>query len=211
MKRLGYTRYVAQGGDWGAIIVDVMATQGHPELIGIHSNMPGTVPPDIDKALQTGNPLPSGLSADETRAREMLAFTYKHVYYAYYMASRPQTQQGGIKPSELQRHDLGDWTMETGFIALNKANGRIAYRFHARDLHLVMGPVASGAAVRFRVLIDGKPPGAARGVDVDEQGNGTVTGQRLYQLVRQPEPIADRTFEIEFLGKDVQAFVFTFG
>jgi hypothetical protein len=101
--------------------------------------------------------------------------------------------------------------METGSIALNAAKGRIAYRFHARDLHLVMGPVASGAAVRFRVLIDGKPPGAARGVDVDAQGNGTVTGQRLYQLVRQPKPIADRTFEIEFLDKDVQAFAFTFG
>src|SRR5262245_4445030 len=90
----------------------------------------------------------------------------------------------------------GDWTMKAGSITLNKANGRIAYRFHARDLHLVMGPTAQVKTVRFRVLIDGKPPGAAHGVDVDEQGNGTVAAQRLYQLIRQPKPITDRTFEI---------------
>ena len=105
----------------------------------------------------------------------------------------------------------GDWTMQKGFTALNKANGRIAYRFHARDLHLVMGPAAPGTAVRFRVLIDGKPPGAAHGVDVDDQGNGTVTEQRLYQLIRQPKPIADRQFEIEFLDSGAEAFAFTFG
>ena len=94
---------------------------------------------------------------------------------------------------------------------LNKANGSIAYRFHARDLHLVMGTAAAGTSVRFRLLIDGQPPGAARGIDVDEQGNGTVTEQRLYQLIRQPEPIADRQFEIEFLDPGVEAFAFTFG
>jgi pimeloyl-ACP methyl ester carboxylesterase len=91
MKRLGYTRYVAQGGDWGALIVDVMAAQGHPELIGIHTNMPGVVPPAIDKALGAGSPAPAGLSAEEKLAYEMLAFTYKNVQYAFYMASRPQT------------------------------------------------------------------------------------------------------------------------
>ena len=105
----------------------------------------------------------------------------------------------------------GDWTMRKPSTVLNKPNGRIAYRFHARDLHLVMGPSAPGAAVRFRVLIDGKPPGAAHGVDVDDQGNGTVTEQRMYQLVRQPKPIADRQFEIEFLDSGVEAFAFTFG
>ena len=105
----------------------------------------------------------------------------------------------------------GDWTVKKEAAALNKANGRIAYRFHARDLHLVMGPAAPGTSVRFRVLIDGQPPGAAHGVDVDEQGNGTVTEQRLYQLIRQPKPIADRQFEIEFLGPGVEAFAFTFG
>ena len=75
----------------------------------------------------------------------------------------------------------------------------------------VMGPAARGTSVRFRVLIDGQPPGAAHGIDVDDQGNGTVTEQRLYQLIRQPTPIADRQFEIEFLDSGVEAFSFTFG
>ena len=105
----------------------------------------------------------------------------------------------------------GDWTMQKQATMLNKPNGRIAYRFHARDLHLVMGPAARGASVRFRVLIDGQPPGAAHGVDVDDQGNGTATEQRMYQLLRQQKPIADRQFEIEFLDPGVEAFAFTFG
>ena len=105
----------------------------------------------------------------------------------------------------------GDWTMGKQATVLNKANGRIAYRFHARDLHLVMGPAVRGTSVRFRVLIDGQPPGAAHGIDVDDQGNGTVTEQRLYQLIRQPKPITDRQFEIEFLDSGVEAFAFTFG
>jgi len=105
----------------------------------------------------------------------------------------------------------GDWTVEKQPVMLNEPGGRIVYRFHARDVHLVMGPASPGAPVRFRVLIDGKPPGAARGSDVDEQGNGKVTEQRLYQLIRQPKPIADRQFEIEFLDPGVEAFAFTFG
>jgi thiol-disulfide isomerase/thioredoxin len=105
----------------------------------------------------------------------------------------------------------GDWMVGKQATVLNKANGRIAYRFHARDLHLVMGPAARGTSVRFRVLIDGKPPGAAHGIDIDDQGNGTVDEQRLYQLIRQPKPIADRQFEIEFLDSGVEAFAFTFG
>jgi thiol-disulfide isomerase/thioredoxin len=105
----------------------------------------------------------------------------------------------------------GDWTVKTEAAVLNKPNGVIAYRFHARDLHLVMGPAAPGTSVRFRVLIDGQPPGAAHGIDVDEQGDGAVTEQRLYQLIRQSKPIADRQFEIEFLGPGVEAFAFTFG
>jgi hypothetical protein len=105
----------------------------------------------------------------------------------------------------------GDWTVKKDAIVVNAAKGRIAYRFHARDLHLVMGPVGPGAPARFRVLIDGQPPGAAHGTDVDDQGNGTVSGQRLYQLIRQPKPIADRLFEIEFLDPGVEAFAFTFG
>jgi pimeloyl-ACP methyl ester carboxylesterase len=95
MKRLGYTPFVAQGGDWGAIITDVMAAQAPPELLGIHSNMPGVVPPDIDKAAQSGAPIPPGLSADERLAYERLAFVYaKGVAYAYQMGLRPQTLYG---------------------------------------------------------------------------------------------------------------------
>src|SRR5829696_4422807 len=105
----------------------------------------------------------------------------------------------------------GDWTVMKEGAVLNKPNGGIAYRFHARDLHLVMGPAKPGTSVRFRVLIDGRPPGPAHGIDVDEQGNGTVTEQRLYQLIRQPKPIIERHFEIEFFGSDVEAFAFTFG
>jgi thiol-disulfide isomerase/thioredoxin len=105
----------------------------------------------------------------------------------------------------------GDWTIEQQATVLNEANGRIAYHFHARDLHLVMGPAARGTSVRFRVFIDGQPPGAAHGIDVDDQGNGTVSEQRLYQLIRQPKPIADRLLEIEFLDSGVEARAFTFG
>ena len=105
----------------------------------------------------------------------------------------------------------GNWTMAKQGSRLDNPNGRISYRFHARDLHLVMGPAGAGTVVRFRVLIDGQPPGAAHGVDVDEHGNGAVSEQRLYQLIRQTNPIADRKFEIEFLDPGVEIFAFTFG
>jgi cytochrome c biogenesis protein CcdA/thiol-disulfide isomerase/thioredoxin len=105
----------------------------------------------------------------------------------------------------------GDWTIGGERAVSNEANAHIAYRFHARDLHLVLGPSADGKPVRFRVTIDGKAPGADHGADVDEQGNGTVSEQRLYQLVRQSRPDADRQFEIEFLDPGAQAFAFTFG
>ncbi len=105
----------------------------------------------------------------------------------------------------------GDWTMQSQAVLLRKANGRIAYRFHARDLHLVMRAAAHGTSVRFRVRIDGQAPGAAHGTDVDDRGYGMVTEPRLYQLIRQPLPINDRLFEIEFLDSGVEAFAFTFG
>jgi hypothetical protein len=94
---------------------------------------------------------------------------------------------------------------------LNEANGRIAFRFHARDVNVVLGPPARGTSVPFRVLLDGQPAGGAHGLDVDEQGHGTVAGQRLYQLIREPGRVADRTFEITFLASGVEAYVFTFG
>jgi thiol-disulfide isomerase/thioredoxin len=105
----------------------------------------------------------------------------------------------------------GEWTMEDQATKLNQAGGQIAYRFCARDLHLVMGPAAPGTSARFRVLLDGQRPGAAHGTDVDEHGNGIVAESRLYQLIRQPGPITDRTFQITFLDPEVQAYAFTFG
>jgi thiol-disulfide isomerase/thioredoxin len=115
-------------------------------------------------------------------------------------------------PEQLRLNEWGlsgDWTIRQENTLLNKSNGKLVYRFHARDLYLVMGPTKT--PVRFRVLIDGKPPVAAHGIDIDEKGEGTVTEQRLYQLIRQPKPIIDRRFEIEFLDSDVEVFAVTFG
>jgi thiol-disulfide isomerase/thioredoxin len=131
---------------------------------------------------------PGGLAGDETRTYE--------------------------QPTRLRLNGWalsGNWTAKKEAVVLNKANGSITYRFHARDLHLVMGPAAPGSSVRFRVLIDGQPPGVAHGTDVDAQGNGAVSEQRLYQLIRQAGPITDRQFEIKFLDPGVEAFAFTFG
>jgi thiol-disulfide isomerase/thioredoxin len=105
----------------------------------------------------------------------------------------------------------GEWTMQRESVRLHATNGRIAFRFHARDVHLVMGAEPQGGPVPFRILIDGQPPRAAHGSDVDEQGRGVVSEQRLYHLVRQPAPIGERLFEIEFLERGVEAFAFTFG
>jgi thiol-disulfide isomerase/thioredoxin len=126
----------------------------------------------------------------------------------------PDTPQHYTAPAEVGLNQWalsGDWTMGEEAATLNAAGGQIACRFHARDLNLVMGPPASGAATRFRVLIDGEPPGAAHGTDADDQGNGTASEQRLYQLIRQAGPTTSRTFEITFSDPGVQAYAFTFG
>jgi Thioredoxin like C-terminal domain len=106
---------------------------------------------------------------------------------------------------------VGDWTVGNERAQSNAKDAAIVYRFHARDLHLVLGPAPDGQPVRFVVTIDGKSPGAAHGVDVDPEGNGVVTAQRLYQLVRDPGAVADHTFEIRFLDPGTQAYAFTFG
>jgi thiol-disulfide isomerase/thioredoxin len=126
-----------------------------------------------------------------------------------------QTQNfAGTDGRELRLNEWalsGDWTIEGGKSVLNGADGSIAFRFHARDVNLVMGPPARGASVPFSVLVDGEPPGAAHGLDVDEVGRGTLGQQRLYQLIREPGSITDRTFEITFLGPGAEAYCFTFG
>ncbi|KUY83456.1 cytochrome c biogenesis protein DipZ [Burkholderia sp. RF4-BP95] len=143
--------------------------------------------------------------------------------YVGYARADDFTSPGGVVRDTAHRYDapahpdLNDWglagTWQVGAerASLAAPSGRIVYRFHARDLHLVLGPGANGKPVRFRVTLDGAAPGAAHGADVDAQGYGSVTGQRLYQLVRQPGAIADRTFAIEFLDPGVDAYAFTFG
>ena len=123
----------------------------------------------------------------------------RHVYEA---PATPQLNQWGLS---------GDWTIGSEHAALNAKDGNIVYRFHARDLHLVLGPGADGKPIRFRVTIDGAAPGNNHGTDIDADGQGMVTGQRLYQLVRQSGTIADHTFQIQFLDPGVQAYAFTFG
>jgi hypothetical protein len=105
----------------------------------------------------------------------------------------------------------GNWTVGSERAELDDKDGSIVYRFHARDLHLVLGPATEGGKIRYRVTIDGKPPGDAHGMDTDADGNGEVTTQRLYQLVRATGTVADHTFEIHFLDPGVQAYAFTFG
>jgi hypothetical protein len=116
-----------------------------------------------------------------------------------------------VRPSLNQWGLAGAWAIGDDQAVLSSAPGRIVFRFHGRDLHLVLGPPTSGKPVRFRVTLDGEPVLADHGVDVDGQGNGTVTDYRLYQLIRQKGAVRDRTFVIEFLDPGVQAFAFTFG
>jgi cytochrome c biogenesis protein CcdA/thiol-disulfide isomerase/thioredoxin len=105
----------------------------------------------------------------------------------------------------------GRWTVTPEFAQADAAGGEVVFRFHARDLHLVLGPSAEGRPVRFRVRIDGREPGADHGADVDEHGEGSVSEQRLYQLIRQSGSIGDHTFSIQFLDAGVRAYSFTFG
>jgi thiol-disulfide isomerase/thioredoxin len=133
----------------------------------------------------------------------------------YVGSGRSENFSPNAPPAHLQLNQWtleGNWTRGEEAATLNKAGGKIIYHFHARDVNLILGPVKPGGnPVRFRVLIDGHAPGAAHGVDVDEQGNGKVTEQVMYQLIRQPGPIYNREFTIEFLDSGVQAFDFTFG
>jgi thiol-disulfide isomerase/thioredoxin len=121
--------------------------------------------------------------------------------------------RGYVAPESLQLNTwalAGNWTIEGRASVLNEAGGRIAFRFHARDVHLVLRSRA-GTAVPFRVAVDREAPRDSHGLDVDEEGNGTLVQPRLYQLVREPGEITERTFEITFLGGGVEAYVFTFG
>jgi hypothetical protein len=170
----------------------------------------------FDPALVSVEPQGTEVAADWSNLRT--PETYLSYGSAYGFASpdgeRFDEPHDYPEPSHLSSNQWapsGVWRLAEHAAVLNEAPGRIAIRFHARDVNLVMGPPARGTSVPFRVLIDGDPPGAAHGTDVDERGQGRVGEQRLYQLIRQPKPIADRQFEIEFLESGVEAYCFTFG
>ena len=142
--------------------------------------------------------------------------------YAGYERIERFASSGGVVPDTAHRYSLaalglnqwglrGNWTIAPEEARLNEPGGSVVYRFHARDLHLVLGPGAAGTSVRFHVTIDGADPAASHGSDTDAAGNGVVTEQRLYQLLRQQGPVQDRTFEIQFLDPGVQVYSFTFG
>ncbi|MGY1663381.1 thioredoxin family protein [Geodermatophilus sp. SYSU D00705] len=143
--------------------------------------------------------------------------------YLGYARTTDFSSPSGLAPDALRAYALparlrlnhwalsGTWTVGSEASVVHEAGGRIAYRFSARDVHLVMGPAARDVPVPFRVLLDGRPPGRAHGDDVTEQGDGVVRDQRLYQLIRQPPPVVERQFEIEFLEPGAEAHVFTFG
>jgi hypothetical protein len=162
------------------------------------------------------DPLPSEVEADWSELRT------GETYLGYGRAGG-FASPGGMVPERSHAYALpgrmalnewalgGAWTMRGEGAHLDEPFGRIAFRFHARDVHLVMGPSATDVAGGFRVTIDGRPPGDAAGSDVDPDGAGTFDIPRMYQLIRQPPPIADRTFEIEFPEAGADAFVFTFG
>jgi thiol-disulfide isomerase/thioredoxin len=142
--------------------------------------------------------------------------------YLGYEQGRNFASPGGVGFDEPRTYDVpdtlplntwalsGDWTITRGASVLNGSEGRLAFRFGARDVHLVMGPATRGASVPFRVLLDGEPPGSAHGLDVDGQGYGTLSKQRLYQLIRLARA-GERTFDITFLEPGAEAYCFTFG
>jgi thiol-disulfide isomerase/thioredoxin len=143
--------------------------------------------------------------------------------YLGYARATGFASHGGLKPDRphvyREPHRLklnqwalsGDWTVGQQITTLNEPGGRIVHRFHGRDVNLVLGSAAAGGPTHFSLRIEGAPPNGGHGLDVDEQGNGTVAGERLYQLIRQCGPITERTFEITFRNAGAQAYVFTFG
>jgi thiol-disulfide isomerase/thioredoxin len=161
---------------------------------------------------------PTGLEVaadwDDLQSPENYLGYERTVNFASPGGAAPQKPRTYGAPAQLPLNNWalsGVWTIEKEATVLNEPNGRITYEFHARDLNLIMGPATPGTSTRFRVLIDGHPPGPSHGSDVDASGAGTLSQQRTYQLIRQPKPIIDRRFDIEFFSDGVQAFDFTFG
>jgi thiol-disulfide isomerase/thioredoxin len=171
---------------------------------------------DVDVDLVSVEPSGVYLAADLNRLRSPET-------YVGYARATGFASPGGLEPDRSEVYDQpshlglnrwalsGEWTVGSQITTLNEPGGRIVHRFHGRDLNLVLGTQAHRGPTRFRVLIDGEVPNGARGLDVDQRGNGTVSDERLYQLIRQNGRITDRTFEITFIDAGAQAYVFTFG
>ena len=181
-----------------AIIQQLLAEAGAQHVAA------GTVEPDVGGvALAPENAMQSPETyVGYDRAENFASTAVRDREHEYSIPSTLATNQWGLG---------GTWTVADEKAKLERAGGRIAFRFHARDVNLVLGPSSDGKAVKYKVTIDGKPPGADHGVDTAADGSGEVTSERLYQLLRVRGDIADRTFEIEFLDPGVEAFAFTFG
>ena len=171
---------------------------------------------DVDRGLVWVDPTGLEVSADYRSLRS--PETYLGYGQATGFASpdglRPDKPLDYGAPGELNLNywaPTGSWTITARAAVLNEPGGRLAFQFQARDVNLVMGPARHGTAIPFRVSLDGRPATAAHGSDVDADGQGTITEQRTYQLIRQPGQVSERRFEIEFLEAGVEALCFTFG
>ncbi|WP_175844999.1 cytochrome c biogenesis protein DipZ [Burkholderia arboris] len=185
-------------------IQSLLAEAGHPEALNVPLGLAGAPAKGALAAADSADVRSPETYVGYARAESFTSpgGAVRDAAHRYAAPARPDLNDWGL---------AGTWNVGAERASLAAPDGQIVYRFHARDLHLVLGPGANGQPVRFRVTLDGAAPGAAHGADVDAQGYGTVTGQRLYQLVRQPGAIADRTFAIEFLDPGVDAYAFTFG
>jgi thiol-disulfide isomerase/thioredoxin len=210
---------------WPALYL--LDAQGHIRYRQFGEGEYGRTEREIQKLLaEPGGHPPNNLAAVAPLGAEVPAdianLRSPESYVGYEMAERfasrggalPNRRHEYVAPNRLSLNEWalsGTWTIGRQAAVLEEANGKVVYRFHARDLNLVMAPSTLGTPVRFRVLIDGHSPGAARGADIDEQGYGTVSEARMYQLIRQPGKIADRESVIEFLSSGVSVYDFTFG
>jgi thiol-disulfide isomerase/thioredoxin len=204
----GQIRYHHFGeGDYAEsekVIQQLLAEAGHASASKVALGIAGTSAQGVQAAadnadMQSGETYIGYERAENFASPGGEAEDKVHTYSA---PSQPAVNDWGL---------AGTWKVGAEHATLAAASGRIVYRFHARDLHLVLGPGQDGKPVRFRVSVDGAAPGAAHGTDVAADGSGTVTEQRLYQLVRQTGEVADHTFSIEFLDPGVEAYAFTFG
>ncbi|MFM0313457.1 cytochrome c biogenesis protein DipZ [Paraburkholderia nemoris] len=204
----GQIRYHHFGeGDYAEsekVIQELLTEAGHANASKVAIGIPGTSAQGVQAAADSAD-----MQSPETYIGYERAENFTSPGGA--AEDKVHTYSAPLQPAVNDWGLAGAWNVGAEHATLAAASGRIIYRFHARDLHLVLGPGKDGKPVRFRVSVDGAAPGAAHGTDVAADGTGTVTEQRLYQLVRQTGDVADHTFSIEFLDPGVQAYAFTFG